>query len=751
MGVALSCYHMVLAAIILALVLLGIAWLRPEFSGWAVAAAVVLAVSWFYTDLIMPPEPAVLPILHQQMITGRIDNYPSFDGHTASFVLRSEHLDHYRRKVQVFCFFDPGLSKGDRVILRGDLKPPAPPGNPGELDYPFYLRGNGIYYTLSLKEAAAVKLVSHPGGISARVVNYQRQVRNLFKDTLPVDDANILLGMLLGVVEGIDPEEYRDYQKTGIIHVFSVSGMHIAFLLLVATWVTSLLDVKRGGRLALGIGLLLIYGGLTGWPPPVLRSSIMGALGLLAFYSGRENSMLNSLGLAGLFILLINPCALLQMSFQFTFLATWGLVYLFPLLRTRLEYKSRLWDLVLIPLCAQIPMLPLLVYHFNLFSPISLLSNILLGYLSGVVVVLGFLALILSGWLPWLAGLFLSPAGGLIEIIRGINTALVKLPGAFFWVAAPPPWTILIYYGGLLLVIYALVRKMPGRWLLGGSLLMGILLVTIFLPASLYDRGKLEEVFIDMGQGDSILIKTAEGKFILLDGGGSEYSDIVHRKLLPYLHHQGIRDIWLMISTHPDTDHLQGLETVLRELSVRQVAIPASLSASPKYNKMKQILAQKQIPLFDLVAGDELNVEKGLQIKVLYPEDKPTENGTNEQSLVMEVRYGGFSSLLTGDINADGLRSLVSEGMDPVSVVKVPHHGSKGSLLPGFYNEIHPQWAVISVGANNRFGHPHPEVLEELARQKIKVYRTDLNGAVTIRTDGQMISISSYRQFDHLR
>jgi len=571
LGVVLSFYHLLVPALTLVFLLLATAWLKPEIAGKALASLLILTLSWFYCDLTIPPQPEGLSAVNRLNITGNVDNYPRFDGRTASFILHTDHKDRYREKIQVFCFFDPELRKGDRVILRGDLKPPDPPGNPGELDYPFYLRCNAIYYTISIKEPGAVKLVSRPGGPSGWLVDYQMHARELFKSRLPEEDANILLGMLLGIVEGIDPEEYRDYQKTGIIHVFSVSGMHIGFLLLVAAWFTSLLELRRGARLLVGLGLLALYGGLSGWPPPVLRSSIMGALGLLAYYSGRKNSMLNSLGLAGLVILALNPCALMQMSFQFTFLATWGLVCLFPLVKARLACRSRLWDLVLIPLCAQLPMFPLLIYHFSLLSPVSLISNILLGYLSGVVVVLGFFALIFAGWLPLLTGLFLNPAGLLIELIRGINAALVKLPGAFFWVAAPPVWSMVAYYMGLLLLVYALIRQKKGYWLSGSILLMGLLVAVVFLPAGLYGRGVLEVTFIDVAQGDAILIKTAQGRFILVDGGGSEYSDIAHRKLLPYLHHRGIREIWLMVNTHPDTDHLQGLESVLEEVAARQV------------------------------------------------------------------------------------------------------------------------------------------------------------------------------------
>ena len=160
---------------------------------------------------------------------------------------------------------------------------------------------------------------------------------------------------------------------------------------------------------------------------------------------------------------------------------------------------------------------------------------------------------------------------------------------------------------------------------------------------------------------------------------------------------------------------------------------------------MKKILKDKEIPLYQLTAGDRLNIEEGLAVRVLYPEEKSPLSDVNEQSLVLQLQFGDFSSLLTGDLRQQGLQRLTTAGLAPMTVVKVPHHGSKGSLEPALYDQTSPRWAVISVGANNRFGHPSPEVLQELERENIKIYRTDLDGAVTITSDGQTSSVQTYR------
>ncbi|MDD2587141.1 MAG: ComEC/Rec2 family competence protein, partial [Syntrophomonadaceae bacterium] len=261
-----------------------------------------------------------------------------------------------------------------------------------------------------------------------------------------------------------------------------------------------------------------------------------------------------------------------------------------------------------------------------------------------------------------------------------------------------------------------------------------------------YNRGVLEVVFIDVGQGDSTLLKTPGGKFLLIDGGGSDFYDVGTRKLLPYLHHRGIRELFMVINTHPDTDHLQGLEKVVAELPVKCISLPASLVGADEYSNLKQAAQGRNIPLVPLQSGHELNIEKGLEMRVIYPDaDKYAGRDYNEQSLVLDTRMGNFSILLTGDATTESLQKILnSRTVKPVTIVKVPHHGSKGSLLPEFYEKANPLYAVISSGKNNPFGHPHQSVLDMLEQNQIKILRTDLQGAITVETDGKGLKVNSF-------
>ena len=723
-----------------------------SYSREAFTGGLIIMVGLLYFSLLTTPAPEHLPEIKPAQVEGVVTDYPRYDGKKTTFAISTNSKNHYSRNIQVYCNFAAHLQKGDKVELKGSLKQPARAGNPGEFDYRKYLEKNSIYYIFSVQEEKDLAISRQASGFQGWINSYRYNSQELVKEVLPPDEAAILLGMLLGIIEGIDSNEYSDYQKTGVVHIFSVSGLHVGFLLLLCAWACSLLGLSRKMRVISGIILLLIYATLVGWPVPVIRSVIMGSIGLIAFYSGRDNRMLNSLGLAGIVILLINPHSLLQITFQLSFAAAWGLVYLFPLLRRKLNYSSRWGDLLLVPVCAQLAVLPLTAYHFHLFSPLALLANIPITYLSGGAVILGFLSLLTGGLLPGLSAIFLYPAGLCIDLIRVVNELVVNIPGSYLRVVAPGVALIVLYYAGLLLLIYAYTatgtatgNKRSSSVRAAGLIMIAVFVTVICLPGSVYNRGKLEVTFIDVDQGDSILIKTPQGKFILVDGGGSDFSDPGTRKVLPYLYYRGVRELYLAINTHPDIDHLKGLESVLKEIPARYIAVPATMVEAEEYQNLRKIAETGKIPIIPLTGGETVYTGETMKIRVLHPPAKAkSPDNANEQSLVLDVRYAGFSTLLTGDIGIESMRELVEKKeLNEVNVLKIPHHGSKNSLLPSFYEESNPQWAVISVGENNLFGHPQLSILETLEEKDIKILRTDRDGAITFCSDGRGVRLKT--------
>jgi len=712
---------------------------RPKMQ--LIIITVGLGVIYYHLTAFQPP--LELPSQNVAQITGVVQDIPYYDGEKTSFTLKTETPSLYQKRIRVVCLYQCRFDRGDLIKLQGVLKPPPQPGNPGEFDYPGYLAHQGIYYNLTVKTAGQAVLITPVTGPLKWIGLFRSQAEKLTQQALSQQESAVLLGMLLGGRAGMEEEQYSDFQKTGIVHLFSVGGLHVSFLLVLVAWLTSLSRLGTRGKFWAGVLILLVYGTMVAWPAPVIRAVIMGILGLLAYYSGRDNSLLNALAISGLVILLISPDNLFSLSFQLTILASWGLIYLFPLVRKKLPYKGWGWDMILVPVCAELAVLPLVAYYFNLFTPISIFTNILITYLAGGAVILGFMAFLMASFLPFLATLLLYPAGLFIEMILLIVQWTKMLPGAYLWVATPAVGMIVLYFVGIFAGIQALQNPSRRRYSIAAIAMMMIFMSSLLLPASCYDRGKLEMVFIDVGQGDSILLKTPQGKFVLVDGGGSEFYDVGAKKLLPYLHYRGIRHLDMIINTHPDIDHIKGLERVAAQIEVDCLGLPFSIATCKEYQPLRDIAVQRKIPIFTLGAGQHLNLEEGVEINVLNPERALYDGKDyNQESIVLQVSYGEFSALLTGDVPSEKMSQLLEKVELPVNIVKVPHHGSKGSLLPVFYQKLHPRWAVISVAENNPFGHPNLEVLETLAKAKVEVLRTDQDGAVMVRSNGKELMIS---------
>lgn len=676
---------------------------------------------------------------------GKIISRPRWDNRKSSFVLERDAADKDARKIQVFAYFKTDLNCGDRVILKGTLTAPNSPGNPGEFDYRAYLHKEQIHSILTVESPENIIIIESGNGFSNYLYNYRTSFEKVVYDNIPHEEAAIILGMVLGKTDDITPERYLEFQQAGIAHLFSVSGLHVGFIVLLLGWLTAMAGFSKRSSLISSTVVLLIYATLVGWPVPVTRSVIMAVLAMLAYYGGRERQILDSLGLAGIVIYYLDPYALFKVSFQLSFLATGGILYFYPLMRDKWEVKSWLGKAVLIPLAAQLTTLPLIAYYFNLFTPVSIICNIVLLYLSGAIVILAFAALLVFEIIAPLGIMMLSLTGFLTSLLTSLTSLSLKIPGAYFWTATPHCIMLGLFFAGLGFIVFYWHCASGKKIMYLGLLLMIMFVVSICLPAGVFNHGQMELVFVDVGQGDCILIKTPQGKFILVDGGGSPYSDVGERKVIPYLRHRGIREFFMLINTHPDTDHLQGLLTVAEQIRFKYIGLPASLIDSERYTSLKEIADHKGAAVVPLFRGQRLNPEAEVYIDVVYPGPGPYAGDEfNSQSLVLEVQFRDFVFVLPGDLEEPEVSQIVPE-LKKAVLVKVPHHGSKGSLGEGFYIQTDPGLAVICTGKNN-FGHPHQEVLDVLAKHDIKVYRTDLSGLISFKSDGHYIKTDTYRK-----
>jgi competence protein ComEC len=654
----------------------------------------------------------------------------------------------------------PARAYGERLAVIGELE--TPPVFEG-FDYRDYLSRQGVYSTIRRPRVEPLEMGQGSPFWRALYAIKARAQRTIAQ-ILPEPYAALLTGILLGVEAGIPRDLYDRFNATGTSHLIVISGFNIAI-------VSGLL--MRVGTRALGrrravwiaIGGIALYTVLVGADAAVVRAAIMGGLYVIALRLGRQAEVRTSLVFSALLMTAVNPYTLWDVGFQLSFAATAGLIWLVPLLERIAERwlaaligsghvrsgMGLLSEALLVTLAAQIATGPLIVYHFGRLSAVSLLTNLLVLPVQPLVMMAGGLAVLVGliwlplgqflGWLAWL------PLAWTVWAVNGTATA----PWASVTLSQFSPWLLAVIYAALGGLIW-LANHMPSSeellpsssgpaglrastrmTLIGGML---VVLLVWLAVASLPD-GRLHVAFLDVGQGDAILITTPRGQQILIDGGPSPVVVLSEMgRHMPFWD----RSLEMVVNTHPEADHLAGLPEVLDRYRVSQVLLPDVENETSLYSAWEEALLEEGAKVISAQAGMRVWLGDEVWAEVLHPGQTPAGTGLNDHSVVLQVTLGQISFLLPGDIEADVERRLAAtDNLLGATVLKAPHHGSNTSSSQRFLAAVDPQVAVISVGDDNRFGHPAPEVLGRYAERGIPVLRTDELGGIEFITDGEQL------------
>ncbi|RME46407.1 MAG: DNA internalization-related competence protein ComEC/Rec2, partial [Caldilineae bacterium] len=633
--------------------------------------------------------------------------------------------------------------------------------------YRDYLARRGVY---AMMRRARITLLEPQGGFSLRAEIYRLKERAnaVIARILPQPEAALLSGILLGLRSSIPRDLYDQFNATGTSHVIVISGSNISLvvglLLLVGE---KLLGRRRAAFLAL-LGVTL-YTVMVGADAAVVRAAIMGALYVLAMVLGRPNAVLNALFASALAMTIANPLTLWDAGFQLSFLATLGLIVLVPPLErlaagwlTRLDgtpvaglASDMLKEALLVTLAAQIITAPLILYQFGRFSLVSLPANLfivpvqpLVMSLGGLATLAGLVSVPLGIGLGWLAWLPLTWTVRVVEAAAALRWAQVELPPMPLWLLALAYLTLAAGVWWL----YDLPAREGGRTgqrrgsnrmlaAAGGALALAMV---VWIAARSVPDGKLHVAFLDVGQGDAVLITTPGGRQMLVDGGPSPAQLGVRLgEEMPFWDHS----LDVVVSTHPDADHLTGLLDVLNRYRVDTVLVSDFEGQSALFEEWQTELNRSPARVVEAWQGMHLQLDDGVEAVVLNPGPATAaDEAANNHSVTLKIQMGDVSFLLSGDLEMEGERALLQSGQDVrATVFKSPHHGSKtGSSLP-FLEAVHPQVVVISVGADNRFGHPAEVVLQRYADLGLTVLRTDQMGTVELITDGQRLWLDAPR------
>jgi competence protein ComEC len=639
------------------------------------------------------------------------------------------------------------LRYGDLVAVTGQVFLPHGYNNPGLVDSAAALRRQGI--TARMSGAVLKRVERGKDSTSWPVLHalWRERISGMMRSVMPEKDAAILQGMLFGGYNGIPAEVVQDFSQTGIVHILSVSGTHIALLSGVMLWLGGKLKLKHFAKVLLAAVVIGFYAAFAGFSPPVIRSLAMGLISLSAGIFGRERDAANALMLSALFMLVMQPGLLYDISFELSLGATAGLVFLY---HKTVKFFAFLPEFIAggvsVTIAAQLGVLPFIAWYFSSFSLSSLAANLFVLPIVDSALVIGLLAVIVSLFVPLAGKLIFVLASLLIGLSVNLIAVLATFPGGSLYLPAVSLWGGVLYYIILawfydylpkkLLSFTEVWRRWPEKLALGCMATLVIVLFYIWYPKPVMVH------FIDVGQGDATLITTPHGKAIMIDTGGimgNAQFDIGQRVVLPYLKHYGILKVDYLFLTHGHQDHAGGAAAIAEAMPVTFIGMPKEEQLSPAIERLKHTKNFRKIVL--LQAGLKITVD-GVDIDILHTgADKVSRTG-NESSVLLKVSYGKNSFLFTGDLT--GEEEQLVQGNTKSDVLKVGHHGAKTSTTSQFLNKVRPQYAVISAGYSNKFGHPHKEVLDRLSSSNIESHRTDQEGAIVFKTNGQTIECHSY-------
>jgi competence protein ComEC len=568
----------------------------------------------------------------------------------------------------------------------------------------------------------------------------RRRLTGFGRTVLEPRNARLLHGIIFGDSLGGGDEKFlMNLQRTSTIHLLSVSGMHVGFVALSLNFLLGLFRIPKRWRIGPLIAGVWFYIMMTGMDPPALRAGIMLMIMLIGDVLRARDIPLNRLSLAAIILLLITPFNLFDISFQLTFTATFGVSCLYPLLVEFFPVKRRclglLWKALLVSLSAQLMLAPFLIHYFQMISWVAPLANIILLIPGETAVIGGLAGEAVGNFQPWLGGLILVFINYLLNFIRSLINWLGAFPWAASW-ASPWPWPWFFgYYLGLGLILDALrpnlINQKKRRFkaapvLIGSLLLINLIVWGLYLVQLRGDY--LQVVFLDVGQGDAILVRSLNGKYALVDGGDEGRGK---RAILPYFRKNGVLRLERVFLSHYHKDHWGGLIEVLERVPVESLLLPPG-NQTADCLRFEGRLGSAKVNPRTVCPGMFFNMGEEAGLEVLEVPDLKSEN---DRSIVLLIVFGKIRLLLTGDLSFKGEELLLKKCPHRVraALLKVGHHGSNyASGLP-FLSQVKPGLAMISAGAKNRFGHPGSDTINRLRSLGVKVFRTDTQGIIECR------------------
>ena len=641
-------------------------------------------------------------------------------------------------------FFDYGRE----LVFEGVLSQPQGVRNPGGFDYRRYLAQKGVGASVFSYAYAIEPGEGKKGNFLVQAgLRIRKRIVYVIENSLPRQQAGLLNGMLIGYREGLSEEVQDAFSNAGLTHIMAVSGANVAFLILPLAFLLKLLRIRKAVANLMLIAFLILFVFVTGFEPSVLRAVVMASILLIAAILYREPDTYAALALSCIILLTASPCMLFNIGFQLSFGATLAIVMLYRNIKKLIAWPflpDWIMEILAATLAAQLGVLPITLVYFNKVSLIAIIPNLLAVPMLELITILGMLmalvgqfSLFISQLLGYLNSVFLSAVLYITKLASSVPFATIK--------TVTPPFILAVTY--YIFVWFLLWYKpLKGITLKPRHAAIALSFAAVFVLTGSLQPGRLEVVFLDVGEGDSTFIRTYSGKTMLIDGGGSanpsRTSKIGESVILPFLLDSGVSRLDAVIASHPHADHIQGLSDVLEQMKVDKLILP-SLTDESGFAGLLQAAGDKNVQVSRCSEGETIRLDDRTYLQVLSPEQNCSvdEASLNNTSLVLKLCYGQTEVLFTGDAETEVEDELVADGsVLAADVIKIAHHGSLSSTGTAFLEKVNPLAAIISVG-KNYFGHPSPVTLALLEQSNVNCFRTDECGAVVMKSDGRTIKI----------
>lgn len=670
------------------------------------------------------------------------------------------------------------ISIGMNICINGEAACFRRASNYGEFDPYIYNRIEGTAFCVNNPDI--IKVYGREDIFREGLFRVREYIYKLINRCFNEKDTAVICAVLLGDRSLIDEDLKVLYQRSGIIHVLSISGLHISILGMGIYKILSAVPVfirnKRKIYIpkwfvsVICIFFMYAYGSMCGRGTSSLRAIFMFTLKLLAPLIGRTYDMISALSFCGIMILAEQPLYVKHGGFIMSFLAVLALGMLFPCLKPENDKDEKknnkilslFYEGVIASLCISIVTLPAYMCFYYSFPLYSVFINPVVIPLMSLMLPFSIAAVIFMEIFSPLSVIFAYPVHLILEFYELVCRKTVALPISTWYAGSPEVWQTAAYY--LILIVFVIYYNRHRKNKVGkyNNIIKCVILSLAFLIISYRISPELKITVLDIGQGDSLVVRCRD-KCFLIDGGSTTKFSVGKYQMEPYLKYEGIDQVDAAIISHSDLDHISGVIEMIESsanggIPIKQLVLPDidKESKNDNYLRLEEAASKHNIAVTYLHTGENWEVpvykNESVKFECLSPYEGMNTGDPNEMSIVLEMTYGKFNMLLTGDVGGEGLEAVKDYlktkpgGIKEIRILKVAHHGSHNNTDEEFLELYAPGIAIISCGERNIYGHPHKEVLDMLGENNIETYITSKSGCVCIEIKNGRTYLKEYRE-----